>query len=177
MVSNDRYIDSLSISSLCNHTIWPGIWPPRSNSRSKTGCRYRPEITSAGVPKWSQTIAILSKQPTQLWPLTWHLTFYVKFMVKARDTGYRPDIRAAYVPKWSQTIGSLPEQLAQLWPLTLHLTFKVKFKIKGRGTGHRPKITPEASPRGKRGQLAPPPNLQSGTIGDRYRSDVILGLE
>ena len=38
---------------------------------------YRPEITPARVPKWSQTIDSLPEQLTRPWPLNWNLTFEV----------------------------------------------------------------------------------------------------
>ena len=45
---------------------------------------YRPEFTSARIPKRFQTIASLPVQIKQPLPLTWYLTFKVKFNVKGR---------------------------------------------------------------------------------------------
>ena len=75
---------------------------------------------SAHIPKWFQTIPTLQEQLTQPWPLTWHLTFKVKFKFKGRGTGYRPKIASAHSPKWSQMIASLSEQLTRPWPLTCY---------------------------------------------------------
>ena len=111
------------------------------------GTEYRPEITSACVPKWSKETANLPRPITQPWALTWNLTFKVKVKVKGWGTGYRPEITSARLRKWSQMIASLPWQLIQLRPLALHLTFEVKLRVKGRDTGYRPEITPACVPK------------------------------
>ena len=107
--------------------------------KGRRGTRYRPEITSARAPKWSQTTASLPGQPTQPWPLTryltvevkFHLTFMVNFKIKGRDTEYRHKITTARVPKWFQTIARLPEQqLTQPKPLTWHFASRWNLRSK-----------------------------------------------
>ena len=100
--------------------------------RRGTGCR--PEITSASVPKWYQTIASLPEQLTRSRLLTWHSTFQVKFKVKGRVTRYCSEITSVRLPKWSQTIADRPGQLTRPKP---DLTFALPGKIQGQRTSSR----------------------------------------
>ena len=59
------------------------------------GTTYRPEITSARVPKWLQATASLSGQLTQPLPLTWHAIFKVKHKAKGRLPDMVPKSGAA----------------------------------------------------------------------------------
>ena len=99
------------------------------------GIGYCPEITSACIQKWSQTIAILPGQHTQPGPLNWHLTFKIKLKVNERGTGHRPKITTVRVTKWPEATVSLPGQLTQPLPLTWHLTSTCH--TQGQRTGYR----------------------------------------
>ena len=80
------------------------------------GTGYRPEITSARVAKWSQTVASLPEQLAQPCPWTCHLTFQVKLNVKRQGTRYLTEatsVTSARLTKWSQLIASLTEQLTR----------------------------------------------------------------
>ena len=105
------------------------------------GTGYRPEITPARVPKWSQTIANLPEQLIQPWPLTLRSTFDIalhltlKAKCKVKGHGFI-SCSGRLVIVWDY-FGTIADVISGRYPvprlLTLNLALKVKCQVKGHG--------------------------------------------